>query len=66
MENTQSGPRSVLNGIEDNIAPAMDAARDSLADFNERALAFARERPVACLVGAVAVGFLVGKLASKL
>lgn len=67
MEASQTGHRSnLMNGIDDTITPALDAAKDQLADFNERALAFARERPVACLVGAVAVGFIFGKLASKL
>lgn len=66
MDESQTDRRSIMNGIDDHIAPAIDAAKDGLADFNERAMAFARERPVACLVGALAVGFVFGKLASRL
>ncbi|WP_373048933.1 hypothetical protein [Vulgatibacter sp.] len=34
-------------------------------DINNRAIAFIRERPGMALLGAVAVGYLVGKIASK-
>jgi hypothetical protein len=36
-----------------------------LDDFNQRALAFIRERPGTALLGALALGFVVGKLASR-
>ena len=34
-------------------------------DLNDRALAFIRERPGTALLGALAIGYLVGKIASK-
>lgn len=40
-------------------------ASQKLARLNERALAFARERPGTCVIAAVAVGFLVGKIAAR-
>lgn len=49
-----------------SAAPQFDAAREALADAQERFLTFAKERPVVTLVIAGAVGFLLGKLASKL
>jgi ElaB/YqjD/DUF883 family membrane-anchored ribosome-binding protein len=37
---------------------AMDQALNAAADF-------IRERPMACLAGAVAIGYLLGKIASR-
>ena len=35
-------------------------------DINERTRAFVRDRPGAALLGAFAIGWLVGKIASKI
>lgn len=43
----------------------LEHARVLLDDFNQRALAFIRERPGTALLGALALGFVVGKLASR-
>lgn len=37
--------------------------REQLQEYNERATEFIRENPALCLAGAVAAGFLLGKLA---
>jgi hypothetical protein len=55
------------------LSPSMDAPLDSQADaeptligrVNERTLELVRERPIACMVGALTVGFIVGKIASR-
>lgn len=39
--------------------------RARLEEFNERAADFIRENPGICIVGAVAAGYLVGRLASR-
>lgn len=51
--------------LQDRIAPQIDEARRNLVDLNQRVVSFIKENPGTCLVGAVAVGFLVGKLASR-
>ena len=43
----------------------MEHAKVVFDDLNNRALAFIRERPGVALLGAVALGYLVGKIASK-
>lgn len=43
----------------------IEHARVLLDDLNQRALAFIRERPGTALLGALALGFVVGKLAQK-
>jgi len=36
-----------------------------LTGYNDSAISYIKENPGKCLVGAVAVGFLIGKLASR-
>ncbi len=47
------------------LPPQVEKAQQALSDLNDRALVFVRERPLTCLAGAVALGFLVGKLAAR-
>ena len=51
--------------IQERIVPQIEEARRNLVDLNSRAVSFIRANPGTCLLGAVAVGFLVGKLASR-
>ena len=51
--------------LADNVLPQLDQARRNLEDFNTRTVAFIRANPGTCLVGAVALGFLIGRLASR-
>jgi len=43
----------------------MEQARMFLEDVNERVTAFVREKPGTALLGAVAIGWVLGKIASK-
>jgi len=51
--------------LQERIEETMEAARRQLDEALETAADFVRQRPVVCLAGAVALGFLVGKLASR-
>ncbi|MCI0574431.1 MAG: hypothetical protein L0Y66_27170 [Myxococcaceae bacterium] len=51
--------------LQDRVLPHLDEARRNLSDFNHRALRFIRENPGTCLLGAVALGFIVGRIASR-
>ncbi len=51
--------------IQERIVPQMDEARRNLVDLNNRVVSFIRANPGTCLLGAVAVGFLIGKIASR-
>ena len=51
--------------IQENLLPQLDEARRNLEDMNTRAVSFIRANPGTCLLGAVAVGFIVGRLASR-
>ena len=45
--------------------PQIDEARRNLEDLNHRAVSFIRANPGTCLLGAIAVGFIVGRIASR-
>jgi ElaB/YqjD/DUF883 family membrane-anchored ribosome-binding protein len=43
----------------------IDQGREAIDHALETAAEFIRERPLACLAGALAVGYLIGKIASR-
>lgn len=51
-------------GIEDP-QQVIDQTREAVSQALDQASEFIRERPLACLAGAVAIGYLFGKLASR-
>lgn len=68
----ESGQRSKGNGhltaevdAQAQIQEALENARAELDRYVNTAADFIRERPVACVAGAVAIGFLIGKIASR-
>ncbi len=54
-----------LGDAESQVAPKLQEALDNLNRLNERALALIRERPITAVVGAMALGFIVGKIAAR-
>ncbi len=51
--------------LQDRLTPQLEQARQNLNELNTRVLSFVRERPGTCLIGALAFGYLVGKIASR-
>jgi ElaB/YqjD/DUF883 family membrane-anchored ribosome-binding protein len=51
--------------LQENMLPQLEEARRNLEDMNTRVVSFVRANPGTCLLGAVAVGFIVGRLASR-
>ena len=47
------------------VRPQIEDAKRRFTSMNESATAYIKENPGKCLVGAIAVGFLIGKLASR-
>jgi hypothetical protein len=45
--------------------PPLDELKDRLEQINERVKGFIKERPVACLVGAVALGYAIARIARR-
>jgi ElaB/YqjD/DUF883 family membrane-anchored ribosome-binding protein len=44
---------------------SIDEAKRRISDVSTRTEAFVREHPGACLIGAVAVGYLIARLARR-
>lgn len=74
MSQTSNGPGGNEPGFDkqkvqqfaEHAGAQVEHMRQAVDDVNERTRAFVRDRPGAALVGAFAIGWLVGKLASKL
>jgi len=47
------------------VRPQIDEAKRKLETLNTSAVSFIKENPGKCLVGAIALGYLVGKIASR-
>ena len=60
-----SPPADPLDTLAKEFGPRIDEAREKLKVVNENVKAFVRENPLPTLLGAVAVGFVVGRLASR-
>jgi ElaB/YqjD/DUF883 family membrane-anchored ribosome-binding protein len=57
--------RPVLDHLTvENASEAVQQARAALDDSLESAATFIRERPIACLAGALALGYVLGKIVS--
>ena len=47
------------------VRPQIDEAKRRFESLNTSAVSFIKENPGKCLVGAVALGYLIGKIASR-
>ena len=65
MSTSQGIPQENNQHPYDAMSPHMQEAEEVLGDINTRALAFIRARPGVCVLGAITLGFLIGKLASR-
>lgn len=51
--------------LQARVGPQIEQARQNLSDLNQRVVTFIRQNPGTCLIGALAFGFIVGKIASR-
>ena len=65
VQNAQQPVTDAVQDLQSKIGPQIEEARQNLEQMNERATAFIRQNPGTCLLGAIALGFLVGRLASR-
>ncbi|MBA2662531.1 MAG: hypothetical protein H0U74_09575 [Bradymonadaceae bacterium] len=63
-ERTQD-TRERLEDQYHQIEQQVDQTRAQLQEFNDKAVTFIRENPGWCVIGAVAVGYVVGRMASR-
>ncbi len=65
METSEVNPTPPTPNLELQLTERIEEATQAITRLNERVLVFVRERPVTCVVGAVALGFVVGKIAAR-
>jgi ElaB/YqjD/DUF883 family membrane-anchored ribosome-binding protein len=56
---------SALREASEQVKPHLDEAKRQLSSWNERATTYVKENPGKCLLGALALGFVVGKIARR-
>ncbi len=54
-----------LNELGDRVRPQIEAAKQKLARLNGRITSFIQDHPAASLLGALALGYLVARLARR-
>lgn len=64
MEMTQKIEETARE-IGARVRPQIEDAKRKFSSFNDSATAYIKENPGKCLVGAIAIGYLIGKLASR-
>ena len=64
--NGQGTAAKILSNFNPEDAQQMfDQGREAIDQALNTAAEFIRERPMACLAGALAIGYLLGKIASR-
>ncbi len=56
---------SFENSVRDGIRPQIEQAKQQLGQLNGRITTFIKDHPAACLLGAVALGYLVARVARR-
>ena len=54
-----------MKAFQERLAPKLKDAEAQLMTVNEKVKSFIRENPGTCLFGALAAGYIIGKLASR-
>ncbi len=54
-----------VRAFQERLGPKLKDAEAQLMGVNEKVKSFIRQNPGTCLVGALALGFVVGRLASR-
>ncbi len=56
---------ATVREMGERVRPQIDQARRRLTSLNRDAAGYIKENPGRCLLGALAVGFLIGKIARR-
>jgi ElaB/YqjD/DUF883 family membrane-anchored ribosome-binding protein len=56
---------STVREVGERVRPQLDDAKRRLTSLNSDVTSYIKENPGRCLIGAIAVGFLIGKIARR-
>lgn len=65
MESAQTSKESRVAEAAARVTPQLDQAVQNLEDLNHRVVTFIKEQPATCLLAAAALGFVIGRIASR-
>jgi ElaB/YqjD/DUF883 family membrane-anchored ribosome-binding protein len=69
MDHTENSNGSALpdqmSALHDHAEEQIRAAREAFTDLDKKVRTFVKERPGLCLLGAVAAGFVIGRIVSR-
>jgi len=51
--------------VEERLGARLEEVRGEIGELNERVVRFILARPAACILGALAFGFIVGRVVSR-
>jgi hypothetical protein len=51
--------------IEERVRPQIEEAKRRLSSVNDQVVTYIKANPGKCLIGALAAGYLIGKIASR-
>ena len=51
--------------LGERVRPQIEDARRRLSSLNEQAVSYIKENPGQCVLGALALGYIVGKIARR-
>jgi len=54
-----------VDDLGQRVRPKIEQAKEKLGHLNGRATGFIKDHPAACLLGALALGYLVARLARR-
>jgi len=55
--------KEIVDDLGDEVRPGIDEAKQKLGRLNGRVKSFIQDHPGACLLGALALGYLVARIA---
>jgi hypothetical protein len=64
MEMTEQFEKTARE-IEDRIRPQIDEAKRKVGDLNDQAVTYIKANPGKCLLGAIAAGYIIGRIARR-
>jgi hypothetical protein len=57
--------KKTVDDLGQRVRPKIEQAKEKLGRINGRATGFIQDHPAACLLGALALGYLVARLARR-
>ena len=51
-----------LRDLGEQVRPQIEEVKEGIRDANQRVIAFIKERPITCLLGAAVAGYIIARI----